>query len=293
VQQAYAPQPAANPQYAAPGAAGDQFVPPIPTGGARPSLAKIGAGRHVLIFPTKIERDVVSNTFKNNDGSPQKNDRLTADIVVLDGPPFMYGGSTQKMTPDTLQAVPGPMSEKFMGVYVSGKIVIGQCERSVDEKGRRSILGRLIQVPTQGQPGWKLDDPDENGKALAREWFARHPEPDQFSAPAPQPQAQPVQPAQQQYAPPAAQAYAPQQQYVQQPMPVAPQAPAQPQYAPPPPPPAPVAPAAPQPLACPPGIDPAWFAQQPYEAQLYYVQQAQQQPQAPAQPAPGAQGPWA
>lgn len=282
----YAQQPV-NPAYAQAPATGDQFGAPPATGGARPTIKKIGPGRLVLLFPIKIEKGVVSTRFKNPDGTPTVSDRMTADVVVLDGPPVTYGGDDAKMIPDTLSAPTGPDSDKHMGVYINGKILISQCERTLDPNGQRSILGRLIQVPTAGTPGWKLDDPTEADKALAREWFAKHPRQDQFSAPAPavaqHPAVQAPQAPVQQYIAPAPQ--------VGPSYPVQPQQAPQQQYAPPPAPmPQPPAPAAQ--IPCPPAIDPAWFYAQPIEAQQYYASQAAATAP-PAAPQPGAPGPWA
>lgn len=263
-QQYAAPAPVAPPMPSGPGA--DEFSNPTPVMGniARPRLMDLGEGRLVFFRPTKIERDVPAPPRPGE--VPKVQDRITTDIIPLDGGQFAYGGKPEKGVPHTAMGTPGDI---FPSCWNSNKIMVAQLERSVDPSARLYVLGRLIKVQganLQNNPSWRLADPTEEDRAIARAWKARYdagqiPASAGIAAPAP----------------------APQQQYAS-----VPQQPA-PQYAPPQP--APVYAPAPQAIACPPGIDPAWFAQQSPEAQAFYASQAAQ-PTAPAGVAPGMPAQW-
>lgn len=266
--QGYAPPPAQR-VWEAPGYGGaypqgyDGFRPPDPqqSNVVRPRLQDFGReNRLVLISPIKIDRGV-----PNNLGKPgETQDRMTADVVVLDGAPFLYGGQPDKGKPHTHQA---QVPHEILSMWISSAPLISQCERRVGE----SVLGRLgVKNLLNGNTAYKLDDPSEHDVATCRAYLLAKAEgriapPQQVPAAAP-------------YAgpPPAQGAYQAATQYptVAQP-PQAPPAPVQQQYAPPPPPP----PAAALDLdTCPPNIDPNWWAQQPPEIKMMYVGQAQARP---------------
>lgn len=266
----YAPQPQQAPP--APGYGGanpqghDGFRAPDPqqSNVIRPRLLDFGRdGRLVLISPIKIERGV-----PNNLGKPgEVQDRMTADVVVLDGAPFGFGGAPEKGKPHTHTA---QTPYESVGMWISSAPLISQCERRVGE----SVLGRLgVKNLPNGNTAYKLDDPNEQDMALARQYLVdkqagKIAPPQQI--PASQPYAGPP-PQQAPQAPPAPQymtAPAPLPQYAP-----APQAPQQ-QYAPPPPPPAAVVDID----TCPSNIDPAWWAQQPPEVRMLHAGQAQSRP---------------
>lgn len=252
-QQAPAPQPGwggANPNP-------DEFAAPDAVGGIRPRLKDAGVGRLVLISPMKIERNVPNQLAKpDENGKLPTQDRMTADVVFLDGPPFMYGGDPDgdngQPKPHTMQAT---MPHEARSMWLSNVLLIQQCERSI---GGGMVLGRLIKgIPSRpgNRPPWKLDDPTEADKQVARDYLVAK----QAGRIAP-----PVQVAPQQ-APASVQQYAPQPQY--QPQPDAQQqaaqylaGPPQAQYAP-----APPAPAAIDTNTPPPGWAPEVWATIPDE----------------------------
>lgn len=145
---------------------GDQFnAPERVVNVVRPRIMDIGPGRLLLLSPTKIERDV------KNDLDPDPNatqDRLTADVVVLDGPPFPYGGKPEKGIPHTHMSQP---PQEWPGLWLSQDLIVRQCEKSIGGK----VLGRLVRGqasdPKRNAP-WRLDDPTEEDKALARQYLA-------------------------------------------------------------------------------------------------------------------------
>lgn len=250
-QPAYAPQPAA-PAYAPPAqshGAPEGFTAPVNTAVARPRIMDM-AGRLVLIRPTKIERGV-PNTIE-----PGKfQDRVTADVIVLDGGPLDFGGKPEKGVPHTTR-VNAPYT--VISMWITQQVIVLQLEREIGG----AVLGRIGRGAATGnrQPAWRLLDPSDADRAAATAYIhaerAGQIAPQQLAA-APM-------------APPA-------------PAAAAPMAPPAPMAAPVPmPPPAPPAPPA-APAVTNPGYDPAWWAAQTPEHQAYYAQQ-----HAAAQAAAGA-----
>lgn len=281
--QGYAPQQAPQqyappqPQYAPPqappapgyGGAHPQGVSPVhaPTPSqsniVRPRLLDFARdNRLVLIHPMKIERGV-----PNNLGKPgEVQDRMTADVVIFDGPAFAFGGAPERGKPHTHMTTEMPYEILSMWITPSG--LISQCERRVGEY----IAGRLsVKNLPNGNTTYKLDDPtqaeiDQTVQYLVAKAAGQVAPPQQI-------------PAQQPYAPPAAPA--PQQAYMTAPAPLPPYAGAQPAYGPPQPqyaPPAP--PQAPQlDITTPPvgWTSEQWLAQ-PEASRVAWAQQALQSP---------------
>lgn len=192
-QQGYAPQaqyaPPAQQQYAPQGYAGpqnDEFGSPDAVGGVRARFQDAGPGRLVLIEPLKIERNVPNRRAKPDaNGQLPTQDRMTAHVVFLDGPPFMYGGDPQgengPAKPHTMQAT---IPHEVRGMFISNVLIVSQCERSI---GGGKVLGRLVKG-TPSQPGlrppWKLDDPTDADRQVARDYL-RAVQEGRITAPAP------------------------------------------------------------------------------------------------------------
>lgn len=230
----------------------------------RPQMKDL-VGRLLLIRPTKREENVPS-AFKNSDGSPgAPGPRLTADVIVLDGPPFPYGGDLEKGKPHTHMATQIPF--EIPALFIRQGVLIDQLSPALTPGNAPMVCGRLGKVPsTKGSAAYKLADAEPAERELANQYVAARqtgapysaapaaPQAPVYSAP-PAPQAAPygayTAPAPQ--APPAA--------YV-------PQAPAQPAYAPVP----PAAVPAPQ-YQVPAGMDPNTWATYTPEQQLSVWQQ--------------------
>ena len=294
-QQSY-PAPAA-PAQTMPG--GDSFNSPGRVVNIiRPRIMDFGPGRLLLIKVTKLERQVPAPT---RPGEPPKlQDKITADVVALDGPPFPYGGKPERDgTPHTHTGTP---PEEWPGLWLTQDLIVRQCEKSVGGM----VLGRLVRGqasdPSRNAP-WRLDEPTEEDKVKARQYLAgaaiaaatpspvapppaaaqvppvppaapgSYPPPGYpvNAAPYASPQAPPAQvwdPATGQWTTPAAQVA---QAYIGSPYPgsqyqppaPAPHAPAQPAAYPPP----PMAPPGPDPATAPPppGMDPNIWATMPLE----------------------------
>jgi hypothetical protein len=194
-QQQYAPQapPQAAPPF--PGAVpshtigGDPFRPPAPQVD-RPRVQDL-FGCLLLVMPKRIEYGITSR-FRNPDGSAQKQDRMTADVVVLRGPDQSQTGGTPTHVPyggtpegrgnqykphDKWFAAPG----KIDAMYISNKGLISQCREALEQtaagRGQGMVLGVLDQGEAQGEnaPPWLLRAFDESQAALARQWLGAHP----------------------------------------------------------------------------------------------------------------------
>jgi hypothetical protein len=129
-------------------------------------------GRLLLIKPTKLEQGLVSTTLpKNSDGTPVVQDRITADVYVLDGAPLAdFAGATA-----------------FPGLYISQSRVVVQLSNvaQLGAKTRQTmVLGRLNTRYAQGKPNptakerkagpgnpWGLEDPTDADKATARAYL--------------------------------------------------------------------------------------------------------------------------
>lgn len=271
----YPQQPPAQPQYAPPAAPQQaapqtQYGPPrAPDAPAatvtRPRLQDFGRdGRLVLISPSEIKRGLPNRLGKPGDTQ----DRMTADVVILDGNAFPFGGQPEKGVAHTLLSSEPPY--EIPAMFISSAPLISQCERRVGE----SVLGRLRIVPLQnGNSAYRIDDPTQADFEVANAFIAAKAQ-GRVAAPQPAPQSAPPQPQPQQ-APP---------QYMTQPAPVPAynpggavpqpqQYPQQPQYGPPP----------TQQLdidTVPPNTDPNWWAAQPPEYRQMVVGslQSQQRP---------------
>lgn len=274
------PQPQGYPQQAPP--AVPQFHAPAPPQASitRPRLKDFARdNRLVLIKPIRIERGV-----PNTKGKPgETQDRMTADVIVLDGPPIPMGGKPEEGQPHTTQAVP---PYEIVSMFISSAPLISQIERRMGEY----VLGRLsMRSLPNGNTAYRLStDANEADNAIATQFLVAKVS-GQLAPPAEAPQAPPAAPQYapqapvQQSAPPAQQAY-PQPQYAPQAPPQAPAAgmqgpppgytqvavPQQPQWAPP---------AAQLDIDTPPPtVDPTWWSQQPAEYRQMMVAQSQSRP---------------
>lgn len=262
--QPYPPQP----QYA-PGYGGAHPAGPSPVADPSPPQSSIVRprmldfardNRLVLIKCTDIKRGV-----PNNLGKPgETQNRMTCDLVVLDGAPFPFGGQPEKGVPHTHTA---QLPYEILSIWITSDGLISQCERFMNEW----IAGRLgIRQLANGNTAYKLEKATDEEKAQAAAFLVAK-QSGQIVSPEPIPAAQPYGPpvsAQPMAGPPPGYQQSPAQaQYMTQPAPV-------PQYAPPPPP----APAAVNLDECPPTIDPAWWNAQPPEVRMMYVGQSQGRP---------------
>lgn len=249
--------PLQQPQPGAPSGVVPQVHAPAPPQATivRPRMRDFARdNRLVLIKPIKIERGVPNTKGKPGDVQ----DRLTADVVILDGPPIGMGGQPENGVPHTTQVNP---PYEVLSMYISSAPLISQIERHMGEY----VAGRLsIKQLPNGNTAYRLStETDENDRAIWTQYLVAKVS-GQISTPQPEVPQAPPQPA---YAPPMApQApqYPPQQPYG---VPQGQQPPAPQQWAPP---------AAQLDINTPPvGWDPAaWGALPPEQRQMYAAQAA-------------------
>lgn len=142
------------------------FNDPAPIGGVRPAIRDL-EGRIVIITPTFIA--TVPNQLSREPGATQE--RVTADIMVVDGGPLDFGGNptgagNKPPTPHTLRvSVPW----KATGVYISQTNMVDALRARV---GKGVVLGRItrgIASRPGNAPPWNLVKVEMNdpGYALA------------------------------------------------------------------------------------------------------------------------------
>jgi hypothetical protein len=156
-----------------------------PFGGPAPQLPKGPRirdvhGRLVLITPWKVE--TVANRLSKEPGATQE--RMTADVVVLDGGTIHYGGRPEAMPPTahTMAAEPPLRTERQ---YLSQAGLISQCREALAVNLRdpnaavpRMVLGRISTGAAKGDnnPPYLLTPATPEDIALARryvEWWVQ------------------------------------------------------------------------------------------------------------------------
>lgn len=163
-------QPAAPAQPAAAG--DDPFSDPAPREARGPRLRDM-YGRLLLLIPHKLEEGI-----PNRLGKPgETQDRMTADVVILDGGPLMYGGA-----PEKIPAVPhtqlAEIPHKNARMFISSAGLISQCREALAKKVTTGVpgmvLGRLAVGEAKGDqnPPYLLTPATDADKALARTYLA-------------------------------------------------------------------------------------------------------------------------
>lgn len=168
-----APATVTAPAVPTPQATGDDpFDAPAPQRPRGPRLQEM-YGRLLLIIPHKLEENVPNRLGKAGDTQ----DRLTADVVILDGGPINYGGTPEKVPPvphDKVAQVPH-RNEKM---FISAVGLISQCREALSKKvtqGRPGmVLGRLTvgQATGNQNPPYLLTPATEADKAIGRAYLA-------------------------------------------------------------------------------------------------------------------------
>lgn len=163
-QQQYA-QPAANVPVAAPGG---YMPPPPPSESGSSNMPRINdlQGRLLIVMPEKIERQVPGG---RPGYAPQ--DRITATVVVLDGGPLQWGGTTPT-SPRMTEQVPYVIK----GLWVRQTKLVQQLEPALELRlsgGPGLVLGRLWKTgPGQNDP-YVLATPTPQDGALYDQYVSQ------------------------------------------------------------------------------------------------------------------------
>lgn len=155
----------------------DPFGAPAPRA-ERPRVRDIH-GRLLLIVPEKVER--VPN--KNKDAKPgEMQNRMTADVIVLDGGPLNYGGTPEKLNGAPHNKV-AQLPMRIEGLYISAVGVVSQCRVALHNRltgtpGVTMVVGRLLAGEAKDEkssPPYYISEPTDDEKALARAYLAANP----------------------------------------------------------------------------------------------------------------------
>ena len=153
-------------------AGGDVFDDPAPQRPRGPRPQEL-YGRLVLIIPKLVER-VPSNDEKAPAGTMV--DRMTADVIVLDGGPLHYGGKPEKLPPiphDKVAQIPF----RQPSMYVSAVGIVSQCRDALAKRERGEpgmVVGRWmtgVQTDPKKQAPYLLEKATDADKALARAYL--------------------------------------------------------------------------------------------------------------------------
>lgn len=151
---------------------GDPFSGPAPQAPRGPRLRDM-YGRLLLLVPLKLETGLPNRL---QPGTTQ--DRMTADVIVLDGGPIAFGGKPEDVPPvphDKTAQVP----HRTRSQYISSAGLISQSREALAKRAQGQpgmVLGRLSTgtAKEQGQNApWLLTPPTDADKALARQYLAQ------------------------------------------------------------------------------------------------------------------------
>lgn len=165
------PAPAAAPA-ADPFGGDDPFSGPAPQLPRGPRLRDM-YGRLLLIIPHKLEEGLPNRLQV---GTTQ--DRMTADVIILDGDPIHFGGAPEKVPPKPHTQF-APIPHKNARMFISSVGLISQCRDALAQKVSRGrpgmVLGRLGvgEAKDEGQNApYVLSPPTDADKVLARQYLA-------------------------------------------------------------------------------------------------------------------------
>lgn len=132
-------------------------------------------GRLVIIEPKKIERGIVSS-IKGDDGKPRLQDRITADIHVLNGEPIVNQIDGEG---DVKVVFKEPLVPPFVitNAYISQTMLVQQLEDVVGTGFRFGALGTLPPKNGRKKPYVLVSTTPEEKKLAAEYWKSR---PDPF-----------------------------------------------------------------------------------------------------------------
>lgn len=149
----------------------DPFSGPAPQQPRGPRIRDL-YGRLLLLVPHKVEEGIPNRL---QPGETQ--DRMTADVIVLDGGAIAYGGRPEA-TPPTPHDKTANVPHRTDRMFISQAGLISQCREALAKRLRGQpgmVLGRLRvgDAPRPGaNPPYLLDPPTDADKAMARAYLA-------------------------------------------------------------------------------------------------------------------------
>lgn len=165
-------QPPANP-YGAPSGGTDPFDDPAPPRPRGPRLEEM-SGRLLLVIPKGMDK----GKGTDDKGNATEYDRMTADVIVLDGGPMAYGGKPTGRPPVPHDKV-GQIPWREVGMYITGKAIISQARDAWAKRQRNEpgmVVGRLGYGEQPADPKfqapWVLEKATPADKDIARAYLA-------------------------------------------------------------------------------------------------------------------------
>jgi hypothetical protein len=148
----------------------DPFSGPAPQMVRGPRLREM-YGRLLLLLPYKVE--TVPNRLDPAKGTQE---RMTADVVVLDGGPVQFGGRPEAVPPvphDKTAQTPYRAERMF----ISAVGLVSQCREALARRAQGQpgmVLGRLGVGEAKGdqKPPFLLTPPTDADKQAARQYLA-------------------------------------------------------------------------------------------------------------------------
>jgi hypothetical protein len=140
---------------------GDPFDAPAEIPSEYPKLVDMWE-RLLMVQPTKYEQGIASS-FRNQDGTVQLQNRMTANVYVIDGGPV---GTFTVSSFSAMYISNGRLVDQLMKAYKGQSMVLGR----LDTKDGKAKTGTPKKAGA-GNP-WGFQDPTEEDKALARAYIA-------------------------------------------------------------------------------------------------------------------------
>jgi hypothetical protein len=151
---------------------GDPFGDPAPQAPRGPRLQEM-AGRLILITP-KLTEQVLS---RDPQKAGQRETRMTADVVILDGGPCAYGGKPEGRPPTQHDKV-AQLPHRNRDMFISSVGLVSQCREALEKRQRGEagmVLGRLgygeAKQADYSAP-WLLSPATDADKAIARAYLS-------------------------------------------------------------------------------------------------------------------------
>ena len=131
----------------APPAPGDEFGNPAPLGEKRPRIIDL-QGRTVILIPDKIER--VVNNLAPKDAADKMQDRLTADLHVIDGGTIHYGGNPESDFEPKAHDLTAEPPYAIRRMWITNSPIVNGARNALDRTHRdfgKPIVGVLVTYP--------------------------------------------------------------------------------------------------------------------------------------------------
>lgn len=126
---------------------GDDFAGPAPLGEKRPRIIDL-QGRTVILVPDRIER--VVNNLAPKDAVDKMQDRLTADLHVIDGGTIHYGGNPESDFEPQAHMLTAEPPYTIRRMWITNSPIVNGSRNALDRTHRdfgRPIVGVLVTYP--------------------------------------------------------------------------------------------------------------------------------------------------